>query len=203
MADISRIKVGSTTYDIKDTTARTRLSALEHLVESGVQIVIADTLPTAAAATMGKIYFIPHTHEGANDVYDEYLNGYICPNNQVLKYSTTNKDGYREFKSDGNKCANCPFLSKCTNSKNHVKVITEHVWNNYLIEAEETRYKIGSKEIYKQRKETIERCFGDGKENFGLRFTRYTGLKKVTQGLLLLFACMNFKKMARWKAKMA
>lgn len=73
MADISRIKVGSTTYDIKDTSARTRLSALESLVESGVQIVIADTLPTAAAATMGKIYFIPHTHEGANDVYDEYL----------------------------------------------------------------------------------------------------------------------------------
>ena len=73
MADISRIKVGSTTYDIKDTSARTRLSSLESLVASGVQIVIADTLPTAAAATMGKIYFIPHTHEGANDIYDEYL----------------------------------------------------------------------------------------------------------------------------------
>jgi hypothetical protein len=54
--------------------------------------------------------------------------------------------------------------------------------------------------IYAKRKETIERCFADGKENFGLRFTRYTGLKRVTQGLLLLFACMNFKKMAKWKA---
>lgn len=133
-------------------------------------------------------------------VYDEYLNGYICPNNQVLKYSTTNKDGYREYKSCGKVCANCPYLSQCTTSKNHVKVITEHVWNNYLLIAEETRYTLGSSYIYAKRKETIERCFADGKENFGLRFTRYTGLKRVTQGLLLLFACMNFKKMAKWKA---
>lgn len=136
-------------------------------------------------------------------VYDEMLGGYICPNDQVLKYSTTTKNGYREFKSDKNKCATCPFLSKCTNSKNHTKVITEHVWNNYLLQAEETRYTLGSKDIYSKRKETIERCFGDGKENFGLRFTRYKGLKRVTQGLLLLFACMNFKKMARWKAMTA
>ena len=168
-------------------------SVAKSVIDSGKEILTPYKRPMTKDG-----FFKKHEY-----VYDEYLNGYICPNNQVLKYSTTNKDGYREFKSDGNKCANCPFLSKCTNSKNHVKVITEHVWNNYLIEAEETRYKIGSKEIYKQRKETIERCFGDGKENFGLRFTRYTGLKKVTQGLLLLFACMNFKKMARWKAKMA
>lgn len=134
-------------------------------------------------------------------VYDEYLGGYICPNNQVLKYSTTNKDGYREYKSCGNECANCPFLSKCTNSKNHVKVISEHVWNHYLEKAEELRYKIGSKKIYAKRKETIERCFGDGKEKHGLRFTRYKGIRRVTQNVLLLFACMNLKKMARWKAK--
>lgn len=136
-------------------------------------------------------------------VYDEMLEGYICPNDEVLKYSTTNRDGYREFKSNPNKCKTCPFLSKCTASKNHVKVITEHVWNNYLEQAAETRYTIGSKEIYKKRKETIERCFGEGKENFGLRFTRYNGIKRVTQGLLLLFACMNFKKMAKWKAMAA
>ena len=133
-------------------------------------------------------------------VYDEYLKGYICPNNQVLKYSTTNKDGYKEFKSDPNKCANCPFIDKCTNSKNHVKVITEHVWNKYTEMCTDVRYEIGSKEIYAKRKETIERCFADGKENFGLRFTRYRGFDRVKQNLYLLFACMNFKKMARWLA---
>lgn len=133
-------------------------------------------------------------------VYDEYLKGYICPNNQVLKYSTTNKDGYKEFKSDPNKCTSCPFIDKCTNSKNHVKVITEHVWNKYTEMSNDVRYEIGSKEIYAKRKETIERCFADGKENFGLRFTRYRGFDRVNQNLYLLFACMNFKKMARWLA---
>lgn len=136
-------------------------------------------------------------------VYDEILEGYICPNDQVLKYSTTNKDGYREYKSCGKICASCPYLSQCTTSKNHVKVITEHVWNDYLLQAEELRYTRGSKEIYSKRKETVERCFGDGKEKHGLRFTRYKGIKRVTQNLLLLFACMNLKKMARWKAMMA
>ena len=152
-------------------------------------------------------YKRPMTKEGffkKNEyVYDEYLGGYICPNNQVLKYSTTNKDGYREYKSCGHECAKCPFLNKCTTSKNHVKVISEHVWDDYLLKAEETRYTIGSKELYSKRKETIERCFADGKENFGLRFTRYKGIKRVTQGLLLLFTCMNFKKMAKWKFKTA
>ena len=49
---ISSIKVGAVSYNIKDTEARTRLSALESLVESGVQIVIADVLPTASADTL-------------------------------------------------------------------------------------------------------------------------------------------------------
>lgn len=34
-------------------------------------------------------------------VYDEY---YICPNNQVLKYSTTNREGYREYKNNKKNC---------------------------------------------------------------------------------------------------
>lgn len=163
------------------------------IIDSGKQILTPYKRPMTKEGFFKKNEFI----------YDEYLGGYLCPNNELLKYTTTNKDGYREYKSDPEKCKVCPFLNKCTHSKNYVKVITEHVWNNYLLEAEETRYKQGSKEIYKQRKETIERCFADGKENFGLRFTRYMRKNRVTQELLLLFACMNFKKMARWKARMA
>ena len=129
-------------------------------------------------------------------VYDELYDKYICPNNEWLDYSTTNKNGYREYKSNPNKCIKCPFLNKCTKSTNHTKVVTRHVWEDYVEKAIDTRYKIGYKEIYKKRKETIERCFGDGKENFGLRFTRYKGAKRVLQGILLLFSCMNLKKLA-------
>ena len=63
--------------------------------------------------------------------YDEYYDCYICPNNQILKYSTTNREGYREYKSDKNKCKDCPFRKQCTESKECVKVVTRHVWENY------------------------------------------------------------------------
>ena len=52
-------------------------------------------------------------------------------------------------------------------------------------------------EIYAERKETIERCFADGKEKHGLRFTRYTGQERVSDSIFLTLACMNLKKMAR------
>lgn len=32
--------------------------------------------------------------------YDEYFDCYICPENEVLKYSTTNRDGCKEYKSN-------------------------------------------------------------------------------------------------------
>lgn len=30
-------------------------------------------------------------------VYDEYYDRYICPNNKILKYTTTNRKGHREY----------------------------------------------------------------------------------------------------------
>ena len=41
-------------------------------------------------------------------VYDEYYYCVICPEYQTLTYRTTNRDGYREYRSDPNICVNCP-----------------------------------------------------------------------------------------------
>lgn len=132
-------------------------------------------------------------------VYDEYYDCYICPNDKVLKYTTTNREGYREYKSDGRKCRKCPYRSRCTESAKHVKVVTRHVWERYMEEAEDIRHTRGIKEIYQKRKETIERVFADAKEKHGMRYTQYRGLAKVKMELSLLFSCMNLKKMADWK----
>ena len=147
-------------------------------------------------------YKRPMTKEGFfkkyEYVYDEYYDCYICPNNQVLKYSTTNRDGYKEYKSDKKTCANCPYLQQCTQSKTHEKVVCRHVWEEYMEEVEDIRHTIGSKEIYKLRSQTIERVFADAKEKHGMRYTQYRGIKKVRMELNLLFACMNLKKLAIW-----
>ena len=134
-------------------------------------------------------------------VYDEYYDWYICPNNQTLEYVTTDKNGYKQYKSNPNKCKNCPFKDNCTKSKNCQKIITRHIWEEYKEQANENRYTKLWKENYPLRKETIERTFGDCKERHGLRFTRVRGLLKNEQNATMIFACHNLKKMANWRWK--
>ena len=93
-------------------------------------------------------------------VYDEYYDCYICPNDKILEYTTTNRDGYREYKSKGYICESCPYLSQCTQSREHIKVVTRHVWQEYIEECEDIRHTLGMKAVYAMRKETIERDFG-------------------------------------------
>ena len=133
--------------------------------------------------------------------YDEYYDCYICPNNQVLKYSTTNRDGYREYKSCGGQCAGCPYLSQCTESKNHVKTVTRHIWEDYMEQCEDIRHTSGMSDLYKLRQETIERIFGTAKENHGFRYTQMFGKARMEMKAGLTFACMNLKKLAKMKQR--
>lgn len=132
-------------------------------------------------------------------VYDEYNDCYICPNNHMLPYSTTNREGYREYKSCGYMCERCPYLEQCTHSKNCVKVVTRHIWENYMEVCEDIRHTNGMKELYSHRKETIERIFGTAKENHGFRYTQMYGKARMTMKVALTFACMNLKKLAKIK----
>ena len=134
-------------------------------------------------------------------VYDEYYDCYICPNNKILSYSTTDKNGYKQYKSNPDKCVNCLLRNQCTKSKNYQKVVTRHIWEKYKEETNENRYTQNWKDNYPQRKETIERVFGDCKEQHNLRFTRICGLLKNGQNTTMIFACHNLKKMANWRWK--
>ena len=130
-------------------------------------------------------------------VYDEYYDCYICPNNKIISYSTTNRKGYLEYKSNPEDCKTCPFLSSCTNSKNHTKIITRHIWAEAMEICEEIRHKSGFKDLYRKRKETIERIFGTAKEFHGLRYTNQIGIEKMHMKIGLTFACLNMKKLAK------
>jgi len=134
-------------------------------------------------------------------VYDEYYDCYICPNNKILKYSTTNRDGYREYKSCASDCEKCPHRAQCTESANHVKVVTRHIWEEYLETCEDYRHTEGNKELYDKRKETIERVFGTAKEFHGFRYTNMVGKARMEMKVGLTYACLNLKKLARilWK----
>lgn len=131
-------------------------------------------------------------------VYDEFNDVYICPNNKELIYNTTNREGKMQYKSIPIICERCPHLSKCTDSRNHQKIIERHVWAEYSEEANHLRHTEMNRTIYKMRSQTIERVFADAKVKHGMRDTKYRGIGKVTNHALLLFACMNIKKISTW-----
>ena len=162
------------------------------------QIFDSERIPTTA-------YKCPITKKGFfkkyEYVYDEYYDCIICPENRVLTYSTTNRDGYREYKSKKYQCETCPSRHKCTESKECVKVVTRHAWEDYTERAEDVRHTPEGRETYKLRSQTIERVFADAKEKHFMRYTYLRGLARLRMQTLLTFACMNLKKMASWKRK--
>lgn len=130
-------------------------------------------------------------------IYDRENDCYICPNNCILKYRTTNRDGYMEYSSNPKTCIKCPLLKQCTESKNHIKVITRHIWQKYKEQIDLHRLEDKGKAIYKRRKETIERSFADAKELHGYRYARMRGINKVKEQCFLTAACQNMKKIAK------
>ena len=132
-------------------------------------------------------------------MYDEYFDDVICPEYRALHYSTTNRDGYREYKSRGYLCKTCPTRGMCTENAKCEKTVLRHIWQDYVEMAEHIRHMAVYKELYRLRKEKIERVFADAKEKHGMRYTQYRGLAQVTNWVKLKFAAMNLKKMAIWK----
>lgn len=146
---------------------------------------------------MGKAgFFRPYSY-----VLDEFYDCVICPENHILNYATTNREGYREFKSKGYSCALCPSIEHCTESAKHEKLVTKHIWEEYVERSEDIRHTPKYKALYEKRKETIERVFADAKEKHAMRYTNLRGLSQVTNWVRLKFAAMNLKKYAihRWK----
>jgi hypothetical protein len=128
--------------------------------------------------------------------YDAETDSYRCPAGQVIHFRGTNRNGYREYASDARQCANCPLRLQCTQSKNHQKLITRHVWQGFKEQIDANRLTDLGKRLYAPRKETVERSFADAKELHGHRYARFRGLAKVQAQCLLSAACQNMKKMA-------
>ena len=129
-------------------------------------------------------------------LYDRSKDVYRCPVGQELTYRTTNRDGYREYRSEPTLCRACPYLRQCTSNAQHVKTVTRHVWEGDREAVDSHRQTAASKAIYKRRKETIERSFADAKQLHGHRYMRMRGLLRAKEQCLLSAACQNMKKMA-------
>jgi len=180
-----KIKKYNSAYVVADAGYKTPPVA-KLLIDDGVKPVFPYKRPMTAEG-----FFLKREY-----VYDEAYDCYLCPNNKVLKFSTVNRDGYREYKSDPRDCAGCPCREQCTHSISMQKVVCRHVWEDYMEQCEEIRCTLGMKELYQLRKETIERVFGTAKEFHQMRYTNMNGLAKMRMKVGLTYTCMNLKKLA-------
>lgn len=121
---------------------------------------------------------------------------YICPEHKYLEYVTTDRNGYREYKCKGDRCAGCPRREECLSAKQQRKSLRRHVWEDYKDMAYRFTHTPEGKAVYARRKETVERSFADSKELHGLRYCRMRGLNKVAEQCLLTAATQNMKKIA-------
>lgn len=156
------------------------------LEQKGIFAVIAHRRFQSVKGMLPKSKF---KYDAENDVYH-------CPGGSILTYRTTNREGYREYKSDPNVCRGCLLRYYCTQSRKAEKTITRHVWQDSLEHLRQNRLSLEGKELYKYRKETIERSFADAKELHGLRYARMRGLARVREQCLLTAAAQNMKKIA-------
>ena len=133
--------------------------------------------------------------------YDAGRDCFICPHGGELRHTTTSKEGKRAYRSDPAHCRDCPYKEKCGANEKGQKLLTTHIWQEYLDLVEQLRQTDRGKDIYAKRKETIERVFADAKEKHAMRYTHHRGLTRVTNWVRLKYAAMNLKKLAEWSWK--
>jgi transposase len=134
--------------------------------------------------------------------YQMEIDAYQCPNKKILEPMNISRDGYIQYSITRKECGSCPLIKKCMKTYTN-KTVTRHLYEDCKELARADRLSPEGKQIYRQRKETIERKFAEGKERHGLRYTRYKGLKKNRDYRSLLYACMNIKKLALMLSKRA
>ena len=125
--------------------------------------------------------------------YNKENDCYICPETGVILPYTgrIDRNGYKYY-SDKTNCKECPEIEGCCKSQGY-RVITRHIEEEINEKARERRLSERGKELYKLRKEKIERSFADSKQNHGYRYAMYKGIEKNQNYTWLICAAQNMK----------
>lgn len=100
-----------------------------------------------------------------------------------------------KYYSDKQNCKECPYINSCCKNKGY-RVILRSITEELNEEMRANRLSERGKEMYKRRKETIERSFADSKNNHGYRYAMYKGIKKNQNYTCMICAAQNMKTIA-------
>ena len=108
------------------------------------------------------------------DVYYEKETG------EVLEYKgLIDKNGYKTYQNESK-----------------TKKVRRHIKEEFNEQMRENRLSKEGKELYKFRKEKVERSFADSKNNHGYRYAMYKGVEKNQNYTWLICAAQNMKNIA-------
>ena len=128
-------------------------------------------------------------------IYKKEEDVYVCPRTGiVLPYKNIDKLGYKKY-YDRKQCEGCPFQKECC-GKNKFRTIRRHINEEINEKARERRLSEKGKKLFKKRKTTVERSFGDSKQNHGYRFTLFKGVEKNQAYTHLICAAQNMKNIS-------
>ena len=77
------------------------------------------------------------------------------------------------------------------------RLVTRHVWQDDLEQADTFTKTLNGKRIYAWRKQTIERSFAEAKELHGLRYARMLGIRNMYEQSFLTAAVQNMKRIVK------
>jgi len=132
-------------------------------------------------------------------LYDEEIDAYICPENQVLSFQREyiyKKKPRRLYYTD--KCKICPVKEKCT--KSNYRIISEF-GNDVEKEMNKKMYSKHGKKEYSKRMKTIEPIFGVLKKQHNLNEMDEHGIEKIQTELNLMAVAYNLKQLYSHKMK--
>ena len=119
--------------------------------------------------------------EKAKYEYKKELDIYVeTETGEVLEYSgLVDRNGYKKYQN----------LDK-------TKIVRRHLKEEWNEKFREYRLSKDGKELYKRRKEHVERSFADSKQNHGYRYAMYKGVLKNQHYTWLICAAQNMKNIA-------
>jgi transposase len=114
--------------------------------------------------------------------YDEQKDIYTCPENKILsnigKYYRKKEQRYLTiYKCED--CLNCPHHDECVGKRTKQRALHAVTGDKLFNRIREKLQTPTGKEARKLRQQTVERSFGDIKENKNLRSFLVTGIEKV------------------------
>jgi hypothetical protein len=187
-------------------------NVIENLNENKLTVeeVVADTGYSSGEALKSLeenniIGYIPNraqfVYERPGFTYNSQGDYYTCPDNCMLTYRGTHKDGeyfnkhYRANKKD---CNTCPLRSKCSAySKKNGAVIKDTVDKSYYIRMHQRMQTRKAKRLMKQRQSTAEPVIGTLVNYLGIKRVNTKGLAQANKCLTIAAVAYNLKKLLK------